>query len=117
MRKGNVRARPPDAPQAHQGNRKGSTGKLLREYRRIRYSIQGNFPASMSKREGQRPRCLIRHHTGNEDVAPPVSLPLTLYFPLTSTGFDCAAAFVSLPALSAVWWDCVITAMPGMPKA
>ena len=24
---------------------------------------------------------------------------------------------MSLPALSAVWWDCVMTAMPGMPKA
>ena len=70
-----------------------------------------------SHREGQRPRCPIRRHTGNEDVAPPISLPLILYFPLTSTGFDCVAAFVSLPALSAVWWDCVITAMPGMPKA
>ena len=45
------------------------------------------------------------------------SLYPILYFPLTSTGFDCVAAFVSLPALSAVWWDCVITAMPGMPNA
>jgi len=42
MRKGNVRARPPDAPQAHQGNRKGSTGKPLREYRRIPEGVQEN---------------------------------------------------------------------------
>ncbi|MBR3823537.1 MAG: hypothetical protein IKJ37_18190 [Kiritimatiellae bacterium] len=47
---GNGRVRSPDAPDAaaiaHKGNRKGSTGKLLREYRRIRYPIQENFPAS-----------------------------------------------------------------------
>ena len=75
------------------------------------------LPDSPPYREGQRPRCPIRRHTGNEDVAPPISLPLILYFPLTSTGFDCVAAFVSLPALSAACEDCVMTAMPGMPNA
>ena len=35
----------------------------------------------------------------------------------TLTGFDCAAAFKSLPALSAAWRDSEIMAIPGMPSA
>ena len=97
MRKGNVRARPPDAPQAHKGNWKGSTGKPAREYRRIPEGVQENpLP-----------------HTGEFSCFRPCYSTVGL----TLTGFDCVAAFVSLPALSAVWWDCVMTAMPGMPKA
>ena len=56
-----------------------------------RLTGRGSVPAARDSplyREGQRPRCPIRRHTGNEDVAPPISLPLILYFPLTSTGFD-----------------------------
>ena len=34
----------------------------------------GYFAFCKAHREGQRPRCPIRRHTGNEDVAPPVWL-------------------------------------------
>ena len=40
----------------------------------MRKASSGYFAFSKACREGQRPRCPIRRHTGNEDVAPPMRL-------------------------------------------
>ena len=72
-------------------------------------------------REGQRPRCPIRRHTGNEDVAPPVWLNLARKLLADGEAKSCAKLtgrrFAALePSGAAGWATKVLHGTPGMAK-